>query len=138
MAQVKIYGGREHLTRRRRELSEAVHECLVEVLQLPGEKRFQRFLPMEPDDFLHPRGPGYTVIEISMFEGRTAATKRALVAALYRRWSALGEHPDDLEIVIFETPRGNWGIRGVPGDELVLTYPIGETHAVSYPTGSGS
>jgi phenylpyruvate tautomerase PptA (4-oxalocrotonate tautomerase family) len=127
MAQVKIYGGREHLTRVRPALSEAIHECLVEVLQLPGEKRFQRFLPLDAENFLHPRGPAYTVVEISMFEGRTGDTKRALIAALYARWQALGEDPDDLEITIFETPRGNWGIRGVPGDELLLTYPVGES-----------
>jgi phenylpyruvate tautomerase PptA (4-oxalocrotonate tautomerase family) len=126
MAQVKIYGGREQLSRLRAALSEAVHECLVDVLQLPDEKRFQRFLPVEADDFLHPRGEAYTVIEISMFEGRTGDTKRALIAALYARWQQLGQDPDDLEITIFETPRGNWGIRGVPGDELVLTYPVGE------------
>jgi phenylpyruvate tautomerase PptA (4-oxalocrotonate tautomerase family) len=124
MAQVKIYGGREHLRRVRAALSVALHECLVEALQLPDEKRFQRFIPMDADDFLHPRGEAYTVIEISMFEGRTTDTKRALIAALYHRWQALGEDPEDLEITIFETPRGNWGIRGVPADELVLTYPV--------------
>src|SRR4051812_32433724 len=124
MAQVKIYGEREHLHRIRRPLSTAIHECLVEVLQLPDEKRFQRFLPMDADDFLHPRGQAYTVVEVSMFEGRTTDTKRALIAALYARWGALGQAPDDLEITIHETPRGNWGIRGVPGDELVLTYPV--------------
>ena len=124
MAQVKIYGGREHLRLVREALSAAIHECLVEALQLPDEKRFQRFLPMDDEDFLHPRGPAYTVIEISMFEGRTTDTKRALITALYKRWQALGENPEDLEITIFETPRGNWGIRGVPADELVLTYPV--------------
>ena len=124
MAQVKIYGGREHLRRVRGQLSVAIHECLVETLQLPDEKRFQRFLPMDDDDFLHPRGEAYTVIEISMFEGRTTDTKRALIAALYHRWRALGQDPEDLEITISETPRGNWGIRGVPADELVLTYPV--------------
>lgn len=129
MAQVKIYGGRAHLTKVREELSTAIQDCLIEALQLPGEKRFQRFLPLEDDDFVHPRGEAYTVIEISMFEGRTQDTKRALIVALYARWQALGHHPDDLEITIIETPRGNWGIRGVPGDELVLTYPVTTTPA---------
>ncbi len=130
MAQVKIYGGREQLTRLRPALSQAIHECLVEVLQLPDEKRFQRFLALESEDFVHPRGAAYTVVEISMFEGRTGDSKRALITALYDRWQRLGLSPDDLEITIFETPRGNWGIRGVPADELVLTYPIGELPAL--------
>ncbi len=125
MAQVKIYGSRGSLAGLREPLSRAVHECLVEALQLPDEKRFQRFIPLDEEDFLHPRGAGYTVIEISMFEGRTGDTKRTLITSLFARWQELGQHPDDLEITIFETPRGNWGIRGVPGDELLLTYPIG-------------
>jgi phenylpyruvate tautomerase PptA (4-oxalocrotonate tautomerase family) len=125
MAQVTIYGERHHLNRVRAALSQAVHECLVDALQLPDEKRFQRFLPMAAEDFLHPRGAAYTIVEISMFEGRTGDTKRALITALYQRWRQLDLDPDDLEITIFETPRGNWGIRGVPGDELILTYPIG-------------
>ena len=32
--------------------------------------------------------------------------------------------PQDIEITIFETPRHNWGIRGLPGDELTLTYNV--------------
>lgn len=32
--------------------------------------------------------------------------------------------PNDIEITIFETPSHNWGIRGLPGDELSLDYNI--------------
>jgi hypothetical protein len=37
---------------------------------------------------------------------------------------ALGIHKNDVEITIFETPRENWGIRGLPGDELPLNYKV--------------
>lgn len=30
----------------------------------------------------------------------------------------------DLEITIYETPCSNWGIRGVPGDELAIAYDV--------------
>ena len=30
----------------------------------------------------------------------------------------------DIEIAMFELPKHNWGIRGVPGDELVLNYVV--------------
>ena len=30
----------------------------------------------------------------------------------------------DLEITIFETPRHNWGFRGLPGDEHALNYRV--------------
>jgi hypothetical protein len=29
-----------------------------------------------------------------------------------------------IEITLFETPRENWGIRGLPGDELSLNYKV--------------
>ena len=31
---------------------------------------------------------------------------------------------NDLEITILETPKHNWGIRGLPGDELQLNYKV--------------
>jgi hypothetical protein len=30
----------------------------------------------------------------------------------------------DLEITIFETPKHNWGFRGLPGDEHELNYKV--------------
>ncbi len=62
MAQVKVYGRREHLDARRDSISNAIHEC--------------------------------------------------------------GITPQDVEITIFETPQYNWGIRGLPADELTLDYPV--------------
>lgn len=64
----------------------------MEALELPEEKRFHRFLPLDADDVIYPadRSERYTIVEIT----------------------------------IFETPRHNWGIRGLPGDELSLDYPV--------------
>ena len=31
---------------------------------------------------------------------------------------------NDIEITIFETPKANWGIRGLPGNELRLNYTV--------------
>nr|WP_285724482.1 tautomerase family protein [Psychromicrobium sp. YIM S02556] len=38
--------------------------------------------------------------------------------------SGLGISVQDIEITITETPRENWGIRGLPADELDLNYPV--------------
>ena len=43
MAQIKVYGIREHLVRVRESLSETIHECVMESLQLPSDKRAHRF-----------------------------------------------------------------------------------------------
>ena len=127
MAQVKVYGEKAHLRSVRAALSDLIHAVNRDVLGLPADKRFHRFIALETEDFLHPagRGPAYTVIEISMFEGRDPATKKALLKRLMADISeGLGIAPIDIEITIFETPKANWGIRGQTGDELVLTYKV--------------
>ena len=39
MAQVKVYGIRGHLDRVRTKLSETIHDCVVEALRFPRDKR---------------------------------------------------------------------------------------------------
>lgn len=127
MAQIKIYGLHAHLDDRRAALSDTIHACVIEALQYPPDKRFHRFLPLEPEDFIYPadRSDQYTIIEISMFEGRSDEAKKQLIRLLFARLQAdVGIAPQDIEITIFETPRQNWGIRGQPGDELGLSYRV--------------
>ncbi len=126
MAQIKIYGLASALRPVRRQLSDAIHSCLVDALQLPADKRFHRFILLEPEDFIYPPGRSerYTILELSMFEGRAVETKKQLIRLLFERLQPLGIAPNDLELTIFETPRHDWGIRGVPGDELGLTYRV--------------
>jgi phenylpyruvate tautomerase PptA (4-oxalocrotonate tautomerase family) len=126
MAQFVIYGHAAALRPRTRQLSDAIHEAAVSALQLPVDKRFHRFVPLDPECFFTPpdRSQDYTVIEVSMFEGRSATTKKSLILELFRTSSAIGLSAQDVEITITETPRANWGIRGVPGDELQLSYQV--------------
>ncbi|WP_134682833.1 tautomerase family protein [Brevibacillus migulae] len=127
MAQVKIFGVNDRLQPIKRELSDTIHACIVEALQYPVDKRFHRFFPMEREDFFFPddRTEAYTIIEISLFEGRSKETKKQLIRLLFERiHRQLQLSPQDIEITIFETPTSNWGIRGVPGDELQLTYQV--------------
>jgi phenylpyruvate tautomerase PptA (4-oxalocrotonate tautomerase family) len=127
MAQVKIYGLRESLEPMRSALSDVIHSCVMEAWGLPPEKRFHRFFPMDREDFIFPpdRTERYTILEISLFEGRSAEAKKRLIRLLYERTrQALDLRTEDLEITLFETPRHNWGIRGVPGDELNLNYSV--------------
>lgn len=127
MGQVKIYGKRAPLQKHRLELSQAIHSCLVDAFQVPPEKKFQRFIPLDPDDFIHPsdRSDRYTIIEISIFEGRSDGAKRKLIELLFARCEEqLNLPPQDLEITLFETPRLNWGIRGKNAADLSLGYAV--------------
>jgi phenylpyruvate tautomerase PptA (4-oxalocrotonate tautomerase family) len=60
-----------------------------------------------------------------MFTGRSAEAKRRLIMGLFANLQeAVGLDPNDLEITIVETPRENWGIRGLPGNEVGLDYRV--------------
>ena len=128
MSQIKIYGLKEHLDPIKRQLSDVVHSCVVDALHFPEDKRAHRFFPLDPSDFYYPSGrtTKYTIIEISMFEGRSVEAKKHLIHLLFER---INQHlnilPQDLEITITETPKHNWGFRGMTGDEIELNYRVG-------------
>jgi len=125
VAQVKVYGRRSVWGSRRGEVSDAVHDVLTSVWSLPPDKRFHRFLWLDDEDLVAPRGPEYLVVEIVCFSGRSLQARHALISAFFDTVAArLGLGVDDLEVVILESPRENWGIRGRSGDELALGYRV--------------
>ena len=103
MAQLKIYGGREHLMPIRAVLSEVIHSCVMDSLGMLKDKRAHRFIPLKKQVFLMPGGrtEAYTVIELSMIEGRTVETKMKLIRLLFDRiQEQVGITHMDLEICI--------------------------------------
>ena len=127
MAQVKIYGLKDRLDPVKKEMSEVIHSCVVDALSFPRDKRAHRFFGLDADDFYYParRTERYTIVEISMFEGRSIDAKKRLVRLLFERaQKKIGLAPADLEVTITETPKHNWGFRGQPGDEIGLNYKV--------------
>lgn len=127
MAQVKVYGRYDCLKPIQVQMSDIIHSCIVDAMELPKDKKFHRFFCMQAEDFIYPvdRSEKYTIIEISMFEGRSIAVKKELIHLLIGRINNhLGIGKADIEITIFETPKCNWGIRGFTGDELQLNYRV--------------
>ena len=127
MVQVKIYGLKEPLIARADLLSAAIHSAIVEELVYSPEKKFHRLIELEKSEFIYPadRSENYTIIEISMFEGRSIETRKSLIRLLFAKIEQeVGINPQDIEITIYETPKQNWGIRGLCGDELALGYKV--------------
>lgn len=127
MGQIKVFGNREFLNKERTKISEAIHGALVESLSFPKDKKFQRYFPLEKEDFMYPddRSEKYLIIEISIFEGRSKDTKKLLVKKIFENLEReVGINSHSVEITMFETPKENWGIRGSNGDELQLNYKV--------------
>ena len=127
MAQVKIFGIKESLNPIKQQLSDVIHECVVEALQFPQDKRAHRFFSLEKEDMIYPSGrtDAYTIIEITLITGRTIETKKKLIRLLF---DSIQEKLQithlDIEVCIYESPACNWGFRGQHGDEVTLNYTI--------------
>ena len=111
----------------RKAILDGVHQALVETIKIPDHDRRQRLYELDADHFEHAgRGNQYTIIEITMFKGRSNEAKKAL----YRRIVDLLEiNPsipgNDITIIIHEPTLENWGIRGgYPASELDLGFNI--------------
>jgi hypothetical protein len=123
---IRVYGIASRLNPRKALVSDTIHRAMREVLGLPEDKRAQRFFPMLKEDFYMPggRSEDYTVLEISMIEGRSVETKKALIRRLFALFEEIGISPADLELTLYEQPSHCWGFRGMTGDEAKLNYRV--------------
>lgn len=89
---------------------DAVHAALVEGFKIPDSDRHQQLLELDTAHFEipHERGPGYTLVEITAFPGRSVEAKRRLYDVLAQRCAAAGVPPQDLFVVLLEPPLENW------------------------------
>jgi 4-oxalocrotonate tautomerase family enzyme len=128
MPQAKVFGIREHLVPIRQAVSDAINESISNAFKFPAERRLQRFFPMDREDFIfpaHERSERYLIVEIDTFEGRSAETKKDLVRQITRRiHEATGIEPRDIDVIVTEQPRHNWGLMGESGDEISLSYKV--------------
>lgn len=111
---------------RHAELIAAVQRALVEGIRIPDNDRFVRILEYPAHAFAAApdKGPSYTIVETSMFSGRSHDAKRRLYAALAREFAAFGVPASDLKIIIHDVPRENWGLRGQSAADIELGFTV--------------
>lgn len=127
MGQIKVFGLKSELNQVKSRMSDVIHSCIVNAFKLPLDKKFQRFFPLDSEDFYFSseRSNKYTIVEVSIFEGRSVEAKKEFITLMFQRFNdVLDIQENDLEITIIETPKCNWGIRGLPADELTLSYKV--------------
>jgi 4-oxalocrotonate tautomerase family enzyme len=108
-------------------LMNAIHNVLVECIKIPDHDCRQRLYELDEENFQHTgRSDAYTIIEITMFKGRSFEAKKALYAGIAAKLeNELGISGNDITIVIHEPELQNWGIRGgKPASEVDLGFNI--------------
>jgi len=107
---------------------DGVHAALVQTIQIPDHDRWQRIYELAPENSEVPlnKTEQATLIEITMFEGRSPQAKKALYQAIVENLARdPGISGDDILIVLYEPPLHNWGIRGgQPASEVDLGFQI--------------
>ena len=104
----------------------AVQSALVEGIRIPEQDRDIRIIEYPAHAFA-PRaskGPGYTIVEVSMFTGRSVEAKRRLYAALVREFAAFGVPAGDVKVVVHDVPRENWGLGGKSAVDIELGFKV--------------
>ena len=111
---------------RQAELLEAAQRAIVEGIRIPEADRCVRLHELPAEAILAPPGTTekYTIIEISMFKGRSVEAKRRLYAALARELGAFGLEPHDIKVYIQEGEREDWSVGGVALSDVELGFTI--------------
>ena len=127
MPLVKITIRKGRSREEKRVLLDAVHAALIDAFEIPQGDRNQRVLEVEPDNFEFPEGKteDYTIIEMTVFPGRSVEAKRKLYQNIVGNLQKLNIQPNDVLIVLKEPPLENWGIRGgYPANEVNLGFKL--------------
>ncbi|MFC7681733.1 tautomerase family protein [Paenibacillus sp. GCM10028914] len=126
MPRVKIDIRRGRSEQHKRELLDEVHSALVEALEIPEDDRIQTLYEHDDLSFeIPPYKTGmFTLIEITMFSGRSLDAKRTLYKTITRNVKRLGIEEYDTMIILLEPAMENWGLRGKPASELEIDFKI--------------
>lgn len=96
-------------------LLESVHAALEKALAIESWDRFQRLYELDPDNFeMSPsKSDKFTMIEITMFPGRSREQKKLIYEEIVKELSSgLDIDRTDVFITINEPANENWGLAG--------------------------
>ena len=111
----------------RRGIVEAVNRAMIEALRVPEDSHPVRLQKYEAEAFLIPAESteAFTLVEATIFSGRSLETKKALYRAIIAKLGAIGIAAADIRVVLYEVPRENWGLKGgQPASEIDLGFDV--------------
>jgi phenylpyruvate tautomerase PptA (4-oxalocrotonate tautomerase family) len=122
MVQVELLRGRS--IAEKQAIFDAIHDALVEAFKILEDDRVQRLVEYEPEDFDVP-SPGFVIVTITVFQGRSLDAKRALYHRTVKKLGKLAIAASDINVVLVEVPPDNWGVRGgKPASEVDLGFDV--------------
>src|SRR3954465_7816800 len=99
----------------RRPLGDAIHQALVDTIQVPAADRFQGLTEHEPQDFVYDaqylnisRSKDLVIVQITISAGRSLEKKRALFQRIADNLAALGLRREDAWVNLVEVAKENW------------------------------
>ncbi|MBE6935466.1 MAG: tautomerase family protein [Ruminococcaceae bacterium] len=99
----------------KKEMLNAVHTALMNAIQIEDWDRFQRIYEIEDELFERSENKSekFTMIEITMFQGRTKEQKARIYEEIVKElFERLEIQASDVFIVIHEPQNENWGLAG--------------------------
>ena len=100
----------------RQAIGDAVHQAMVETLNVPSQDRFQLIGEHPPEGQIYDpdylgisRSDGVVFVQITLNQGRSVDQKRALYARIAELLHArAGVRREDVLVSLVEVPRENW------------------------------
>jgi 4-oxalocrotonate tautomerase len=101
---------------RRRAIADAVHQALIETVDVPADDRFQIVTEHAADALIYDRNylgvarsDDIVMIQIALRRGRPVAVKQALYRRLAERLGdAAGVRPEDVFVTLVENDLADW------------------------------
>jgi 4-oxalocrotonate tautomerase len=114
LVRIDLHSGKSH--EYRRAIGETVHQCMVEVLNVPADDRFQIITEHDPNSLIYDpsylgisRSDDIVVIQITLNQGRTVEMKRQFYSAVAKSLATRpGIRPQDVFINLMEVVKENW------------------------------
>ena len=115
----------------RRAIGEAIHQCMVEILKVPAEDRFQIVSEHDADSLIYDptylgisRTDDIVLIQITLNQGRSLEMKRKFYSAVATALATCpGIRPQDVFINLVEVGKENWSF----GNGIAQYAPEGAT-----------
>ena len=120
MPHAKVYATAGRTPEQKRALLDAVHNALVESLEIPDWDRQVRLIELADDEIALPEEndtASYVLVEVFGFP-RALEVKRDLYAALVRHLGKVDIAPNDTKVNYYDIGADDWGIAGVPASDL--------------------